>query len=350
MVMARKKGSKNVSADLKNRIIDLLRSGMTRKQVAGFYDIPLNTVKSIIRRRNKEATNKNSITKQGRKRLLGPRCVRRLLNFVRKNNKQPLFYIAANFKTIDGSNLSQKTIKRYLHRNGIRSYIAASKPYLTSKHIAARLNWCITRQQWSMQQWKNVAFSDESSFTLKPIKNHSRVWRLNNTRYANRNMVPTFKSGFVSLSVWGLFSSKGRSPLIRITGTLNQHKYIEILKQYVLPFKAQNHSGSNEFIFQHDGCGPHRAKNVSLFLEAEGIAVLPWPAQSPDLNPIENVWSVMKRNLRKLPSYPSTADDLFSQLCFIWDNLPNDYFDKLIGSMKSRCIAVANVRGGASKY
>ena len=226
--MARKKGSKNVPTELKNKIIDLLRSGMTRKQVPNFYNVPLNTVKSIIRRRNKETGTQKLVTKQGRKLVLGPRCVRRLLNFVRNNNKQPLFYIAVNLKTLDGSKLSQKTIKRYVHRSGIRSYIAASKPYLTSKHIAARLNWCITRQKWSMQQWNNVAFSDESSFTLKPIKNHSRVWRLSNTRYCNRNMVTTFKSGFVSLPVWGLFSAKRRSPLVRITGNLNQHKYIEV--------------------------------------------------------------------------------------------------------------------------
>ena len=91
-------------------------------------------------------------------------------------------------------------------------------------------------------------------------------------------------------------------------------------------------------------------KNGSLFLDAQGITVLPWPAQSTDLNPIENLWSVMKRNLRKLPTYSSTADDLLSQLCFIRDNLANEYLAKLIKSMKSRCFAVSNVRGAASKY
>ena len=57
--MARKKGSKNVPAYLQNKITDLLRSAMKRKEVANFYDMLVNTVKSIIRRRNKETTNKS---------------------------------------------------------------------------------------------------------------------------------------------------------------------------------------------------------------------------------------------------------------------------------------------------
>ncbi len=45
--------------------------------------------------------------------------------------------------------------------------------------------------------------------------------------------------------------------------------------------------------------------------------MLPWPAQSPDMNPIENVWAIMKRRLRKLDKYPTTSDVLFDSLCGI---------------------------------
>ena len=133
----------------------------------------------------------------------------------------------------------------------------------------------------------------------------------------------------------GLIQCKRKSPFVRITGTLNQHKCMEILKLYLLPFKAHSHSGTSEFIDQHGGCGLYRAKNVSLFFEEEGIAKLPWPAQSSELSSIENVLSAMKHNLRKLRSYFSTADDVFSQFYFIWDILTNDLFIKFIESMKA---------------
>ena len=153
-----------------------------------------------------------------------------------------MFAIAARFRNADGDTLSARTTHRYRHKNRIRSYIAAAKPFLTAKHIAFRLSWCAGRLRWTILQWNSVAFTDESSIALCPLKNHMRVWRKVNTRYVLKNTVPTFKSGFISLSVWGMFSSKGRSPLVRISGTLNQNEYRQIIQDYVIPFKNQLHA------------------------------------------------------------------------------------------------------------
>ena len=258
--------------------------------------------------------------------------------------------IATQFRTVHGTKLSVRTIRRYLHSSGIRSYVAASKPHFTLKHINARLNWCTERCVWSIAEWNKVAFTDEASFTLRPLKNYVRVWRCEGTRYESRNMVSTFKSGFVSLSVWGQFSSRGRRALVRIDETLNKDKYINILKEHVIPFKNQFNSGNNEFKYQHDGCGPHRARKVAAFLEANNVQVLPWPSQSPELNPIENVWAIMKCRLREIGTYPTTVDESYQNLCEIWDNLPSEYFTSLVNSMVNRTNVIKNVSGCSSKY
>ncbi len=105
-----------------------------------------------------------------------------------------------------------------------------------------------------------------------------------------------------------------------------------------------------DFVYQHDGCVPHRAKSVAAFLDAEKVDVFPWPYQSPDLDPIEKGWGTMKQKLREQYTYPSTADALFQELCKIWNGLPSTYFTDPVSSMNNRCKAIENVRGGSSKY
>ena len=109
-------------------------------------------------------------------------------------------------------------------------------------------------------------------------------------------------------------------------------------------------AGSNEFIYLHDECGPHRAKKVPAFFGANGLEVLPWPAQSPDLNPIEHVWSIMKLRLRLLQNYLTTREKLFEHLCTIWNELPETYLSNLVWSLSSRCTDVKDVSGKSNEY
>ncbi len=204
-------------------------------------------------------------------------------------------------------------------------------------------------QKWDLIQWAKVAFSDESTFTVRPTTQRKRVWRKEGERYRPVNFVPTFKSGYQSISVWATFSIYGRTPLIRIEGTLNQQKYIKILREQLLPFASTFHGGTNCFIFQQDGCDPHRAKSVRSYLDAEGIELPPWPAQIPDMNPIKNTWAILKRNLRQQSMYPTSKDCLFTRLSEVWDAIPSKYFEKLVASMNTRVTTLRTVKGLSTK-
>ncbi len=94
---------------MKSKIEGLSRAIHIPTNIANFYKLSINTVKSVIR---SSKLKQSGIVKKnaGRKHKLGPRCVRRLLNYVRDNNRQPLFVIAAKFRTKNGEKLSERTI------------------------------------------------------------------------------------------------------------------------------------------------------------------------------------------------------------------------------------------------
>ncbi len=96
---------------------------------------------------------------------------------INENKLKPLHVTASKFRTTKGERISTRTIRRYVHRAGIRNYNAVFKPYLTRNHINARLHWAIKRRNWINMHWNNVTFSDESSFTVRPINLRQRVWR-----------------------------------------------------------------------------------------------------------------------------------------------------------------------------
>ena len=127
--------------------------------------------------------------------------------------------------------------------------------------MQARKIWANTHFNSDISPWSAVVFSDELRFTLKPTAQRERVWWKEGERYNSVNLVPIFKSEYQFISVWAALSIHGHTPLIRIDDKLNQQKYIQILKELLLPFDG----GTANFIFQQDGCGLHRAKSVVSF-------------------------------------------------------------------------------------
>ena len=118
----------------------------------------------------------------------------------------------------------------------------------------------------------------------------------------------------------------------------------------MIQFAETYHGGTENIIFQQDGCGPHRANSVRTFLEAKGIELLLWPAQSPDMNPIENVWTILKRKLGQESYYPTSKVDLFNRLLEIQDSISSAYFEKLIASITTRVLTLHKVKGLSTKY
>ncbi len=100
------------------------------------------------------------------------------------------------------------------------------------------------------------------------------------------------------LMVWGCMSACGIGSLHIWKGTINAERYIQVLEQHMLPSRRRLFQG-RPCIFQHDNARPHTASITTSWLRRRRIRVLKWPACSPDLSPIENIWRIIKRKMRQ---------------------------------------------------
>ncbi len=149
-----------------------------------------------------------------------------------------------------------------------------------------------------------------------------------------------------SVMIWAAMSSAGVGPLCFLKSTVNAAIYQEILEHFMLP-SADKLYGDADFIFQQDLAPAHTAKGTKSWFNDHGVTVLDWPANSPDLNPIENLWGIVKRKMRD--TRPNNADDLKTTVKETWASIPPQQCHKLITSMPRRIEAVIKAKEAPKK-
>ncbi len=150
-----------------------------------------------------------------------------------------------------------------------------------------------------------------------------------------------------SVMIWAAMSSAGVGPLCFLKSTVNAAIYQEILEHFMLP-SADKLYGDADFIFQQDLAPAHTAKGTKSWFNDHGVTVLDWPVNSPDLNPIENLWGIVKRKMRD--TRPNNADELKATVKETWASIPPQQCHKLITSTPRRIEAVIKAKGAPTKY
>lgn len=238
---------------------------------------------------------------------------------VQKHRTWPAHQVANELVVRGYTNVGERTIQRYLKTIKWSKRLPLAVPPLKPAHKTKRVAWC---RKHLRRSWNHVIFSDESTFQL--FTNKTKLW-------GKKRQIKGIPKHPPSIMIWGAISSKGLSKLVFINGKVNSEKYIDILKEALVnDFDKYYPRG---WVFQQDNAPVHTSRYSKTWL-AQHCKIIDWPALSPDLNPIENVWGYIKQSLKH--ENPKNLTELKILIQQKWDELPLTYLKSLIGSMKTR--------------
>lgn len=307
------------------------------------------SVMSRIYKRYKKTGNVRRQPGQGRKRATTDSQDRYLATIAKRNRHLTSVQIAKEFAAATGIRLSRFTVSDRLHKRGLYARKPKICVPLTGAAKCARLKWCREHRNWSSTDWSRVLFTDESRFCLESDSRRVTVWREQNTRNNPSNILERHRYKGGGIMVWAGIILNGRTDLhIFSTATMNAEIYRdEVLDPHVKLFRG---AVGDNFLLMDDNARPHRADLVNEYLETEGIQRMEWPAYSPDLNPIENMWDALGRRLACRQPPPTTLRELKKAIIHEYTLLPQALLNNLIHSMENRCKACISVKGDHIPY
>jgi hypothetical protein len=241
--------------------------------------------------------------------------------------------------------VSARAVRRELQRNDNVKYVKRKvKPKMKPSHIAARVSRAQARIK-ERTDWNMVIFSDEKKFNLDGPDGFQYYWhdlRKEKDTYWSR------QNGGGSVVVWGRFSEIAKTKLAVLERRQDSFDYQQTLTKHLFPLADGTMQGM--YILQQDNASIHSSYATKVVFIDLGIPLLPWPALSPDLNPIENLWGDMARAVYSGGKQYSSIEELKEAIMRAWNAISESRLAGLIDSMYDRCIDVLESRGKKIEY
>jgi transposase len=336
---------KRLSRDQRRDILLMRKLGHSYTSIATFLHVTERAVQYTCQK--EEATPQHH--KTGRPPRLNEEEVDRLVAFVTSTHRTrclPYHRLAAELWP--GGEIGVDSVRHALYSRGYRRRVALKKPPLTPAHKVNRLQWAQQHLTWTQEQWREILWTDETWVTAG---NHRKVWI---TRKTGEELDPTCvvekhrkKGGWM---FWGSFVGNQKGPHLfweKAWGTINKETYCEHTVPLIVAYIRENPS----YFLMQDNAPGHSAQYTRDELIRLGVQLIFWPANSPDLNPIETVWNKMKDWLQlHYPGQTCSYPQLRRQVNEAWDAIGEDLLNDLIESMPARCQAVIDAAGGHTKF
>ncbi|GMG13310.1 unnamed protein product [Aspergillus oryzae] len=343
--------NQELSTETRAAIISGLENNISPTQLAKQFNVCRSTIYSTKKRFQHHHTLKSK-PRKGRPQKLTFAEKRYIYLLARRRPKIGYKALIAS----SGFSISHSTIKRVLRTFQLKKWKAKKRIPLRPDVAKKRLQFART---WANSTYlSEMMFSDECSVQRKSNNSTQYVFRFSTEAYRKDLVNLTNHGKDISQMVWGAIWIGGRSQLVVLErdelsprGGYSTKSYLACLEKGLLPIYKP---GS---IFQQDNAKIHVSYEAQDWLERHGIWVPDWPAHSPDLNPIEHLWNLLKKKLLEL--YPELFLGGRSQIDWTqfresiqaaWWAIPQERIDRLIRSMPRRLQAVRLARGWYTKY
>lgn len=322
------------------------QKGTVHRKIAEMLNMKRSTVGDIIRRYKNE-NRIDSNPRPGPKKIFEPREVHIIVQKIENNPKLSAPKLTREVNQMFNKDASTETVRKILRENGLHGRVARKKPFVNLVNRRRRMLFAIKNRFQNEDYWNKFIFADESKYNISGSDGRVMVWRRVNTALNPEHIRGTIKSGGGSVMVWGCMSSFGVGNLVFIDTIMDKHVYLNLLQQNLLK-SAKDMGVPSAFFFYQDNDPKHKSKIVQDWLKENCPCLVDTPAQSPDINPIENLWSFLERKIRN--HRISNKEDLKKALQEEWKKIPVEYCAKLVASIPRRLESVIQHRGYPTKY
>ncbi|CEG71363.1 hypothetical protein RMATCC62417_07108 [Rhizopus microsporus] len=291
-----------ISKSAEDDILSLLSANLSSRKISKQTSVS----RTFIDRLRNERLPGLKVSKGGRPAALSNADKRLCVRKVMVEGVESAVTIAKQLKGELGTNVSPEAVRMALVEAGIGAVEKFAKRY----------------QNWAVEDWRRVIWSDETKINRFNSDGGAWAWVRDGSSLQPKQVKQTVKHGGGSVMVWSVISAAGPGWLCKIDTTMDKELYLSIIQDELArtidDTAVESGLKVNQLYFQYDNDSKHTAKVVKEHLSQQEYRILEWPANSPDLNLIEHMWSLLKRRLNEYDTAPKGMNELFERITDTW--------------------------------